>query len=308
MNVLLFGDSFNDPGQFHLLRKNLGLDDLNVPLQSADGKRQEIIHIRAINGCASNGAVQADFVAERLHMTAVAAFGLERLPEGTGHLLNFALSGAAHYNNSSIFFAEDKPAPSFDIAYQIEKAKELGCQMSERDICVIQTAYNDIFLINLIAQGVMGNLPEPTTADELEKRYVTAAIANITSLYKMGCKRLLMPIFTSLEALQTPNWKKTDAVFPGTLAAMDIRLARMQLSLKEAVAAQKWDGLVVDLIDANSWWREVQAKMDVSTTLTDAGWTLESQLPNTNKLFFYDDTHPTQEAHKKLAKRLVRHI
>ena len=310
-NLYFFGDSFNDPGQFRFVRDGLSLDNLNVELQSADGLRKETIHIRGQNGCASNGKIQADFVAKRLNMVALSGFALRELPESSGNLVNFALSGAAHTNNSSIYFSEDKPEPSFDVAYQIEKMRELRGSLSKKDVCIIQVTFNDIFLVYQVSKGQQGNWPAAQTPDDLEQKYVSAAVKNIQTLYTMGCRKLLLPIFTNLEGLETPNWKKMSIVDPGAVAAMDARLARMQKSLRIAIkdkVQQAWVDMSVELVDATPWWKQVQAKMNVTSTLTDAGWTAASGQKNERKYFFFDDTHPTQEAHKKLAKILVTHL
>lgn len=310
-NIYFFGDSFNDPGQFRLVKEGLSLDNLNVALQSSDGARSETIHIRGQNGCASNGKIQADFVAKRLNMVALSGFAVRELPERSGIVVNFALSGAAHTNNSSIYFSEDKSEPSFDVAYQIEKARELRSSLSKKDICIIQVTFNDIFLIYQVTKGQQGNWPIPQTPEDLEQKYVSAAVKNIQTLYSMGCRRLLLPVFTNLEALKTPNWKKITLVDPGAVAAMDARLARMQKSLRMAIAEKiqkAWADMSVELVDATPWWEQTQAKMNVTSTLTDEGWTAASGQKNERKYFFFDDTHPTQEAHKKLAKFLSAHL
>ncbi len=310
-NIYLFGDSFNDPGQFHHVREGLSLDVLNVALKSQDGSRTETIRIRGQHGCASNGKVQADFVAKKLNMTSFCGFALKKMPAGHGNLVNFSLSGAAQSNNSVIYFSEDKPVPSFDVVYQVKKAQELVTALTERDVCIIQVTFNDIFLIYQAIIGQQGNWPKPYTPEDLEQNYVASAVANINSLYDMGCRRLILPIFSSIEALRTPNWKKVDTIVPGLLADLDGRLARMQQSLKREISQkvqEKWKDVTIELVDATMWWEEVQEKMDITSTLTDEGWTAGSTQENKKRLFFFDDTHPSQEAHKKLAKLLIRHL
>lgn len=325
-NIYLFGDSISDPGNlpFEQAPGPLLATSLDVPV----GPVTFQFRVNA-DGRFTDGQTWAYFVAEDLGYEYILGSAINKLNPGHKDFVNFALAGASQTQNNVVFQTSlPVPVPHFaSFKWQIERFVEMISRPGARyitrdDIFILAGLGGNDLLITLETAITLPQANWPALVASQVGLYVTSAVANITSLYNAGMRRLFLTVTDIMDV--TILAAKYEVLAPGITAGFIVPTqAAFQASLLSFLDANKaslWPLLELNTSSLSSFFTSLLA--DASTNgivLPPVGtfpnfnsiagnglWPVASPGPSSTlrsatNLLSSDDVHPTQHTHRLFA-------
>ncbi|MBE7383624.1 MAG: hypothetical protein F6J95_019670 [Leptolyngbya sp. SIO1E4] len=277
-DVYVFGDSLSDTGSFFTLTME------QIPPPPYD------------RGRLSNGLVAVEYLVDRLQSESNQ--DLTVAPSLLGGT-NFAIAGAAtgRTNSNDDDLGADLPGMLDQVEVFAQQLEAMGLEQADPNGLYIAWAGANNFLDNLAGS----NLEDPAL---LLEQGINDYIEAIARLIALGARDIVVPNLSNLDRLPINPVFRTDAtaitrIFNGELA---LALGNLEFEL---------DGSDFTVVDVDLFTRSEQIATDPQrfglTNVTDPLLPLvaDGQLPpDAPGFFFWDEFHPTTQAHALLAETI----
>ena len=280
-----------------------------------------------------DGLIYTDFIAKEIKYCNKTGFKINKLREGTGHLINFAISGATSNNNVPAFI-NNLSGSGLSYEAQVDHflllLSKSNVIITERDIFgYVTVGDNDSFLTFLLAAS-LPPLEIPAFIEQRVELFANITVANIDKLYQKGCRRLFLQVASPSLVNKIGIFLKLETFFPGTIPRVTSIIAAQESKLNEALEAAKpgWPGLeitrysdeILDEFFTNPQLYGIATPvlsfnpplgLPLNNQSDTGAWPVDEPLPTSNakNLLFIDDSiHYTQHSAKQFSKFMLNYI